>query len=187
MFFFCYPASILCEKYGCRRITIIGGVFTSLGLFLSSFANRIEIIYFTHGIIFGIGTSLSYLPSLVMIANYFDKKRSFATGIATAGSNIGALSLAPLQQVIVDSIGWRNCYRFLGGFSVLIMVCGMLFRPPPEHEGLKPKVESLPSSKQKAGACTKFCKFPTNKKFIIWAVAATVACFGYFVPHVNLV
>ena len=193
MFFVGYPASILSAKYGCRAVTILGGFFTSLGLFLSSFANRIEIIYFTHGIVFGIGSGFSYLPALVMVANYFDKKRSFATGIATAGSNLGALSLAPLQQILVAQVGWRNCYRFLGGFSILIMVCGILFRPPPGADSsnleTKKQCSKAHSDEPKRKGCSnsKLCRFPTNKKFIIWIVASTVACFGYFVPHVNLV
>ena len=113
LFFFCYPGSLLSERYGCRRVVIVGGILTSIGLLLSSFATSLNQIYFTHGIIVGFGTSISYLPALVMVAYYFDKKRSFATGIATSGSNLGALGLAPLQQVIVDAFGWRNCYRFL--------------------------------------------------------------------------
>ena len=125
LFFFCCPGSLLSERFGCRPVVIAGGLITSLGLLLSSFANSLTQIYITHGVIVGFGTSISYLPALVMVAYYFDKRRSFATGIATSGSNLGALGLAPLQQVIVDSFGWRNCYRFLSGLALLVSICGM--------------------------------------------------------------
>lgn len=168
-------------------MVIFGGLITSLGLLLSSFANSLTVIYVTHGVIVGFGTSISYLPALVMVAYYFDKKRSFATGIATSGSNLGALGLAPLQQVIVDSFGWRNCYRFLSGLALVITICGILFKPLEEKKTNQYKL-GKPSdiiehtSHKKRGFC-----FPRNNWFIIWAVASTIATFGYFIPHVHLV
>lgn len=187
LFFFCYPGSLLSKRFGCRRVVIVGGLITSLGLFLSSFVDSLYIIYLTHGVLVGFGTSISYLPALVMVAYYFDKKRSFATGIATCGSNLGALGLAPLQQVIVDSLGWRNCYRFLSGLALIITICGILFKPLEEKKtgqyklGKPSEGIEIKSSKQKG------LFFPRNKWFIIWAAASTVATFGYFIPHVHLV
>ncbi len=34
----------------------------------------------------GMGFGLMYLPSIVIVGYYFDKKRAFATGVATCGS-----------------------------------------------------------------------------------------------------
>ena len=36
--------------------------------------------------ILGMGFGLMYLPSIVIVGYYFDKKRAFATGLATCGS-----------------------------------------------------------------------------------------------------
>lgn len=170
----------------------------SLGLLLSSFCNDIRLLYFTHGVLFGIGSSLSYLPALVMVARHFEKRRSIATGIAAAGGNVGAIALAPLQQIIVESMGWRNCFRFLSGFSLLTIVCGIIFQPLPEQgDDNLPLEESITCSVDNISIVSrntvglvriiKDCKFPKNPRFIIWAVAGTIACFGYFMPHVHLV
>lgn len=187
LFFFCYPGSLLSERYGCRRVVIVGGILTSIGLLLSSFATSLNQIYFTHGIIVGFGTSISYLPALVMVAYYFDKKRSFATGIATSGSNLGALGLAPLQQVIVDAFGWRNCYRFLSGLALVITVCGLLFKPLDEKKTGKDRLVKSSEIIFETSFKKKLLSFPRNNWFIIWAVASTIATFGYFIPHVHLV
>jgi len=187
LFFFCYPGSLLSERFGCRRVVIVGGLITSLGLLLSSFANSLTQIYLTHGVIVGFGTSISYLPALVMVAFYFDKKRSFATGVATSGSNLGALGLAPLQQVVVDSFGWRNCYRFLSGLALLISICGMLFKPLEEKKTGKHKFAKNSEIIEAKSLKKRGLSFPRNNWFIIWAVASTIATFGYFIPHVHLV
>lgn len=187
LFFFCYPGSLLSERYGCRRVVIVGGILTSIGLLLSSFATTLNQIYFTHGVIVGFGTSISYLPALVMVAYYFDKKRSFATGIATSGSNLGALGLAPLQQAIVDAYGWRKCYRFLSGLALVITVCGLLFKPLDEKKSGKDRLTKSSEVIFEKSSKKKVLNFPKNKWFIIWAVASTIATFGYFIPHVHLV
>ncbi|EDO49501.1 predicted protein [Nematostella vectensis] len=191
IYFVCYLSSLLAERFGCRKITIVGGIITSLGLLISSFCTSIKSMYFTYGILVGIGSSLSYLPALVMVAFYFEKKRSLATGIAAAGGNIGALILAPLQQTLVEHIGWRNCMRCLSAFSSLIIVCGLLFKPLPEREQ---KICMQEDSSDHDAILTRSqrlklrtCHFPRAPRFIVWAIAGTVACFGYFMPHVHIV
>ena len=66
LFFFCSLSSILTERYGARSVTITGGILMSTGLLASSFVNRLDQLYPTYGIIFGFGTALAYLPTLVM-------------------------------------------------------------------------------------------------------------------------
>lgn len=135
----------------------------------------------------GFGTSISYLPALVMVAYYFEKRRSFATGIATCGSNLGALGLAPLQQVIVDSYGWRNCYRFLSGLALVISVCGILFKPLEEKKTGQYKLTKSSEIIEEKTFKERRLSFPRNNWFIIWAIASSIATFGYFIPHVHLV
>ena len=163
LFFFCPLASVLMGRYGARAVTIAGGILMSAGLLRSSF-----------------GTCLAYLPTLVMVGRYFDKRRSLATGIATCGSNVGALSLASLQEVILKKYGWRNVFRFTAGFSLLVILCGVVFRHP---------VESAKSekSRQRQGTRKRVALLMKNPTFLLWCFATTIGCFGYFIPHVHLV
>ena len=179
IFFFCSFASILTERYNARTVIMVGGFLMSLGLFASSFAHRLDVLYVTYGVIFGFGTALAYLPTLVMVGEYFEKHRALATGIATCGSNTGALSLAIIQEEILKRFGWQNVFRFTGGFSLLIILCGVIFRPLVDH----PRNVNRPkwSVKKKAAMLMK------NRKFCLWCLATTVGCFGYFIPHIHLV
>lgn len=187
LFFFCYLSSVLSEKFGCRPVVMVGGLLTSLGLLLSSFVNDIKWIYITHGLLFGLGTGISYLPAFVMVGRYFEKKRSFATGIAASGGNVGAFILALLQQAIVNNYGWRNCYRALAALSLMIAICGALFKPFP-RKGNGPDLRGAGSSLRLQPSKRKLrLKFPGNNRFIIWSIASTIAVFGYFIPHTNLV
>ena len=51
-------------------------------------------------VISGIGFGLMYLPSIVIVGYYFDKKRAFATGLAVCGSGIGTFLFAPLGMLL---------------------------------------------------------------------------------------
>ncbi|XP_046860035.1 monocarboxylate transporter 10-like isoform X2 [Xenia sp. Carnegie-2017] len=181
LFFFCPLSSFLTERYGGRRVTMAGGLLMSIGLLTSSFAKQLMNLYFTYGVVFGFGTALAYLPTLVMVGKYFKKRRSLATGIATCGSNFGALSLSILQEVILKKYNWRNVFRFNAGFSLLVIISGVLFKP------MIPVVSSTTRREGVVGLKNKLGLLMRNRLFVLWCVASTVATFGYFIPHVHLV
>ena len=62
-------------------MTIVGGVVTMCGFAASSFANSIDTLCFTFGLIAGIGLGFVYVPAIVIVTVYFEKKRAFATGM----------------------------------------------------------------------------------------------------------
>jgi MFS family permease len=77
----------------------------------------------------GIGFGLMYLPSIVMVGYYFDKKRSLATGIAVCGSSTGIFVLAPLASALVDAYGWKGTNVVLAGIVLNGIVVGAFYRP----------------------------------------------------------
>ena len=43
--------------------------------------------------ILGFGLSLCYVAAIIVVAYYFDRRRSFATGISVCGSGVGKFEL----------------------------------------------------------------------------------------------
>lgn len=121
-------ASFLTDRFGCRKVTIIGSILASIGFFVSSFTDSVEMLCLTFGIFAGFGLSLCYVAAVVIVAYYFDKKRSFATGLSVCGSGIGTFLFAPLTQMLIDEYGWRGTTIILSGMFLNITVCGMLMR-----------------------------------------------------------
>lgn len=124
-------ASFLTDRYGCRRMTIFGSILATLGFVISAFVDSMETLFLTFGIMAGFGLSLCYVAAVVIVAYYFDKKRSLATGISVCGSGIGTFIFAPLTYVLLDEYGWRGTTLILAGLFLNIAVCGMLFRDLP--------------------------------------------------------
>lgn len=121
-------ASFLTDRYGCRKVTIVGSILACLGFVLSAFSTSMEMLFLTFGILAGFGLSLCYVAAVVIVAYYFDKRRSFATGLSVCGSGIGTFIFAPLTQYLIEAYGWRGTTLILAGFFLNMTVCGMLMR-----------------------------------------------------------
>lgn len=60
---------------------------------------------------------------------YFEKKRSFATGIAVCGSGIGTFIFAPLTEALINTYGWRGALLIITAITLNCIIFGALFRP----------------------------------------------------------
>lgn len=70
-----------------------------------------------------------YLPSIVSVGIYFEKKLPLATGIAVCGSGIGTFVFAPVVEYLSENFDWRNMLLIEAGILLNGVACGMLFRP----------------------------------------------------------
>lgn len=120
--------SILATRFGCRNVAVVGSIMAAGSFFASSFSNSIIMMLITYGIMGGIGFGLMYLPSIVMVGYYFDKKRALATGIAVCGSGIGTFVFAPLGSFLVEEYGWRGCNIIISGIILNGVAFSMCFR-----------------------------------------------------------
>lgn len=122
-------ASYLTSRYGCRKVTIGGGLITAAGFIISSFMESVEMLCLTFGCVAGFGLSLIYIPAIVVVAFYFERKRAFATGLAVCGSGIGTFAIAPLTEYVLEWYTWKGGMLIWAGLALNLVICGALFRP----------------------------------------------------------
>jgi len=101
---------------------------------LTADAHNAEVVIFFPG--FGFG--LIYLPAIVSVTCYFEKKRSLATGIAVCGSGLGTFVFAPLIEHLIVEYGWRGAILIIAGLVLNCAILGALFRPVPDVRESKP-------------------------------------------------
>jgi hypothetical protein len=70
-----------------------------------------------------------YLPAIVCVTCYFEKKRAFATGIAVSGSGIGNAAFAFLFEWLIHASGWKGAMLVASGIILNCCAAGTLFRP----------------------------------------------------------
>ncbi|XP_025831859.1 uncharacterized protein LOC108732569 isoform X1 [Agrilus planipennis] len=144
--------SALVERFGCRVMTIVGGIISAVGFLLSSFADSIALMYLTFGVISGLGLGVCYVTAVVSIAYWFDKRRTLAVGLGACGTGVGTFIYAPLTQYLIEELGWRGTMIILAGTLLNICVCGMLMKEPGwvimEQKGSNAKTSKYTSSAQ---------------------------------------
>ncbi|TRY87138.1 hypothetical protein DNTS_010209 [Danionella cerebrum] len=177
--------SILVNRFGCRPVMMVGGLFASLGMILASFATNIIHIYLCTGVITGLGLALNFQPSLIMLNRYFSEKRPLANGLAAAGSPVALCCLSPLGQVLQYKYGWRGGFLILGGILLNCCACGALMRPllPPKKTTGVDEKEVVTKPKSKLLDFTVF----KDRGFVIYTIAASIMVLGLFVPPVFVV
>jgi len=72
---------------------------------------------------------MAYLPSIVAVSFYFEKRRSLATGIAVCGSGIGTFAFAPLTNSLLKKYSWKGTVLIEAGILLNCIICGLVFRP----------------------------------------------------------
>ncbi|CAJ0965546.1 unnamed protein product [Ranitomeya imitator] len=177
--------SICVNRFGCRPVMMVGGLFASLGMVCASFCTNIITIYLTAGVITGLGLALNFQPSLIMLNRYFDKRRPLANGLAAAGSPVFLCALSPLGQILQYEFGWRGGFLILGGLLLNCCACGALMRPlePPKTEK---EEETKEVEKPKPKKLLDFSVFK-DRGFVIYTLAASIMVLGLFVPPVFVV
>uniref|UniRef100_A0A8C2EYH9 Solute carrier family 16 member 8 n=1 Tax=Cyprinus carpio TaxID=7962 RepID=A0A8C2EYH9_CYPCA len=198
-------ASIMVNKFGCRRVMLVGGLLASGGMIIASFTTNIIQLYLTAGVITGLGLALNFQPSLIMLGSYFDKRRPLANGLAAAGSPVFLSALSPLGQLLLNRYGWRGGFLITGGLLLNCCTCGAVMRPLKckERKVIACSQELKEMLPPEAGQENIVCennkdKKPSKKKLldfsvladlglIIYIIAKFIVVLGLFVPTILLV
>ena len=77
----------------------------------------------------GFGSGMAYLPAVVMVGRYFQKRRALAQGLSTTGTGFGTFLMTVLLKYLCAEYGWRNAMFIQGAVSLNLCVCGALMRP----------------------------------------------------------
>ncbi|XP_050077516.1 monocarboxylate transporter 10 [Anopheles maculipalpis] len=179
-------SGILTDKIGLRRTTFIGGLLTCSGMFLSSFfTHSVTALYFTYGIMFGLGAALAYTPSLAILGHYFKRYLGLVNGVVTAGSSVFTAIMPVCLDYLVQHMGLKISFRILAIISSFVIFCALLYKPlqpPPPPPKVKPGRSAVNT------LLRSFINFDNwkKKRYIIWAVSIPIALFGYFVPYVHM-
>lgn len=122
-------ASALANKYGFRPITMIGALIASFAFGISYFADGLVYMYLVYGVIGGIGFSMIYIPSVIIVGYYFERWRAIATGVALCGSGVGTFLFAPFNEAMIKSVGWRSTLLIQSAIILSCTITGAMYRP----------------------------------------------------------
>jgi len=128
-------AAIAVDRVGPRLTCIGGSIIASLALFFSSTSSSLLLLIIYYGVIGGLGLGFMFVPAVISVGQYFDRRLSLATGIVTCGSGVGTFVFAPLTASLVQRFGWRGCNQAMALLCCSLILCGLVMAPGPNSRG----------------------------------------------------
>lgn len=132
--FAAFAGGLWMRRVGPRQVAVAAGSFYGLGVFLASFAGgRLWWLYFSYGVMAGIGLGLGYIVPVATLVKWFPDRRGMITGIAVAGFGAGALITAPVATQLIGQVGALNTFAILGiMYFITVTGAGWFMQNPPD-------------------------------------------------------
>src|SRR6266851_3030985 len=102
-------AGALADRFGARRVIVVGALLYALGIFLMAQASTPAMLYLSAGVLVGFGLSgCSFNLVITSIAKVVPESwRSMVFGAGTAAGSFGQFLFSPLGVGLIDAYGWR--------------------------------------------------------------------------------
>jgi OFA family oxalate/formate antiporter-like MFS transporter len=177
----------LADKWGSRRLAVIGMILTGAGLALASAARSLTEVYLAYGLGVGLGVGFSYVPALGAVQRWFVRRRGFASGLAVSGIGVGTLVMPPLAASLIEALGWRGAYLVLGGLAAIVGAgMAVMIESDPRARGLGPDGDPLRAGVRSVPMGATLSEAIKSPRFIGLYVACLLCSFGVFVPFAHL-
>ncbi|PHH63905.1 hypothetical protein CDD81_5353 [Ophiocordyceps australis] len=105
---------------GAQRSALAGIFLLGVAEVLSSFAiSSLPGLFFTSGVLLGLGISLCFMVTSAMPAQYFWRRRGLANGVVFAGAGVGGAVTSLALGGLIEHLGTAWAYRILGAVTLL--------------------------------------------------------------------
>jgi MFS family permease len=182
---FALIAGSLSDRYGPRKILVVGAMFMGVGMLLASRVTSVHQYYLSYGVLVAIGSGATYVPVTGAVSKFFTRRRNLAIGITAAGGGLGQYLIPPFMEKVVQTQGWQTAFFYTALLLLVIGVSLPLFllqgRGLPdnyevEEQGeLTDKVQGGPSQPSEA-----FREQGLQKHYTLREAMATVPFWTYF-------
>ena len=176
-------AGWLIQKFHLRNLMLIGCVLLGGGLILHASANSVAAVY-TSRILMGVSLGfVGVLPSVVLVTNWFTRRRGTALGILLTGTSIGGVVIPPIATPLIARFGWRTAMILtsLLIWGVLAPLILFLVKSRPDVS------ESEAAGTVDASAGLSFGEAIRTPLFWIFALAAALIFYPIFVTSQQLI
>lgn len=141
-------------KHGARALAVIGSVLATVSLAGVYYVEEQWQFIVLYGVVGGLSVAgAGFLVMSAVVPRWFLRKRGRAMAFATMGSGAAAFVLPPLLALVLEDVGWRGTWVFLGVMTAVFTVLpSFLVWRQPEDVGLEPDggIEQVPAGQASA-------------------------------------
>ena len=184
-------AGWLIQKFPLKNVMLFGCVLLGSGLVMHATANSAALVY-TARIMMGISLGfVGVLPSVVLVSNWFVRRRGMALGILLTGTSLGGVVIPPIATPLIERFGWRTAMLIVSLIIWLILAPAITFlvRSKPADIGLLPDGdgEQRGDSHGAGSDGLTFAEAISTPTFWIFALGAALVFYPIFVTSQQLI
>lgn len=134
---------MMADKFGAKRIVILGAFAYALGLYCTAIATASSMLYLSLGLLIGLGLSCtSYVVILGAVAKVVPPQHAAkAFGLTTAAGSFGMFAMIPGSQYLLSEFNWQGAMQALAVLCSMMLALSLFMR-----QGNKQKLEQQPAS-----------------------------------------
>ncbi len=128
---------VLADRFGGRRLLLAGALVLAIGGLWTSQIETYGGLLLAYGFVTAIGMGSIYVVSYATVPRWFQRRRGFATGVATSGLGLGMVAIAPLAGFLAETVGWRTAIvLLLVGSAIAVLLVVPFFADDPASSGV---------------------------------------------------
>ena len=132
-------AGIMGDRYGAKRVMLVGAGLFMAGLILLSTITEIWQLFLYYSIVLGAAQAMFRVNIPTTVAAWFKKKLGIAVGIQQSAGGMGASVLAPGLTILLTQTDWQTAFMLIGiGGGILVFTLLVFFHGEPADRGLQP-------------------------------------------------
>lgn len=159
-----------------RAACALGILIMGIALAASSFATDVTHLIITQGILYGLGGSISYSTCLILLNDWYDKRKGIAFGIMLGGTGVGGTILPIVTERLLQSYNFRTTLRALA-IAIVVLSSAFVYYMKPR---VAPPRNPPPIRNQVR------VRFMKTGAFIALQLANTLQGLGFFLPSLYL-
>src|SRR3984885_11887366 len=123
---------MMMDRFGPRIVLLAGSSILGLGLVLASRSSTVEEFQFLYGGLVGAGGGAIFAPLVATGPGWFDRHRSLAVSLVSAGMGVAPMTVAPIAARLVSTYDWRFAQLAIGvAVWALLLPAAFLIRRAP--------------------------------------------------------
>jgi MFS family permease len=175
---------MMMDRFGPRLVVLAGSALLGLGLVLASRASSVLEFQICYGVLVGSGGGAIFAPMMATVTGWFDRHRSLAVSLVSAGMGMAPMTVAPFAARLVSTYDWRSSQLAIGVAAwALLLPAALLVRASPVlanvHGAAQPRMNArtaLTSPQFAVLALTYFCCCATHSGPLFHTVSYAISC-----------
>jgi MFS family permease len=161
---------MMVDRFGPRIVLLAGSSLLGVGLVAASRASTVEEFQFLYGVLVGAGGGAIFAPLMATVTGWFDRHRSLAVSLVSAGMGVAPMTVAPIAARLVSTYDWRFAQLSIGVavWALLLPAAFLVRRAPGLLSGNAALRAAEPQMTVRAAL--------TSRQFIVLALTYFLCC-----------